>query len=103
MALVHHSVLDEEVDLNSQPVYLPQKFNQGEINEINRVLNISQSSASSSSYYHQQKLGNDLTNTSNQDNNFGKGGIIAIVGTVSVLLIVGGVVIKKRLSRKIKR
>ena len=102
IALVHHSVLDEEVDLNSQPVYLPQRFNQEEINEINRVLNISQSPTSSSSYYHQQEPTNSSVSPS-QDNNSGKGGIFAIIGVVSALLIAGGVVIKKRLSRKIKR
>jgi hypothetical protein len=40
LALVHHSVLDEEVDLNSQPVYLPEKFSLEEMSEIKRIKNI---------------------------------------------------------------
>ena len=44
MALIHHSVQNEVVDLNSQPVYLPQKFNQAEIAEIKQFLGVSQDS-----------------------------------------------------------
>jgi len=45
MALIHHSVQSEVVDLNSQPVYLPQKFNQVEIEEIKQFLGIRESSS----------------------------------------------------------
>jgi len=45
MALIHHSVQSEVVDLNSQPVYLPQKFNQAEIEEIKQFLGIRESSS----------------------------------------------------------
>lgn len=41
IALIQNSVLDEMVDLNSQPVYLPQRFSSQERFEIKKVLNIS--------------------------------------------------------------
>jgi len=84
-------------------VYREDYFNEKEQAEINAIFNISQSSASSSSYHYQQKADDKLTNSPNQNDNSGKGGIFAIIGVVSALLIASGVVIKKRLSRKIKR
>jgi hypothetical protein len=87
---------------NNQPVYLSRRFNQAEIAEINRAKNISQSSASGSNYHYQQKPGNSLANISNQNCHFGKGGIIAIVGIVSALLIGSVIIVKKRLSKKVK-
>jgi len=98
--LIHNSAqigYDGAVLDNNQPVYLATKFNQGEITEINRVLNVSQSPASGSRHYFQQKPDNN-TISPNQD----KGGIFAIIAVASVILIAGVVVVKKRLSRKVK-
>src|SRR5207237_9404076 len=100
MALIHNSTqigYDGSVLDNNQTVYLAQKFSPEEIRQINEAKAISQSSASSSSrYYYQKKADDKLTNIPNQD-------IIAIVGIVSALLIASVVVVKKRLSKKVKR
>ena len=103
MALINSSAqigYDGAVLDNNQLVYLAQRFNQAEIAEINRAKNISQ--GSSGSHHFQQKPDNS-TISPNQDNNSGKGGIIAIVGIVSALLIASVIVVKKRLSKKVKR
>ena len=52
----------------------------------------------------QQQSVNELTINGSQKDNEGisVGGIFAIIGVVSALLIASGVVIRKRLSRKVK-
>ena len=100
--LIHNSAQIKDIEIGTL-IHNQQKFSNQEWAEIWQGLNISQSPASSSSYYHyEQKLGNSNLNSPSQDNSYGKGGVIAIIGVVSVLLIGSVAVMKKRLSRKVK-
>jgi len=79
---------------DNQPVYLAQKFTPEEVRQINEAKGISQSSASSSHHYFQQKPDNNAVSPSQNDSS-GKGGIFAIIGVVSILLIASVVLVKK--------
>jgi len=107
-ALVHHSVLGEvAVDLNSQPVYLPQRFNQAEISEINQVLGISQTSTSTQQYQQNQSVGGVISSSTTPNSNDSSGGlgIVAIIACILTLASLGiygvSLIIKK--SKKIKK
>jgi len=100
MALVHHSVLDEVVDLNSQPVYLPQRFNQSEIAEINQALGISQTSTSN---YHQknQSVSDNISTPTTPNSNNNLGTISLIIGILTLASLATYGIVKR--FKKIKK
>lgn len=113
LALIHNSAevgYDGAVSsLQSQPVYLAQRFSQGEIEEINRVLNISQTSSQQGQKNYQQfsktilKLDKTVDKPSPSKDNNSIGGIITLISVASVLAITGIVLAKKRLNKKLKK
>jgi hypothetical protein len=104
MSLVHHSVLGETaVDLDSQPVYLPQRFNQSELTEINQVLGISKSSTSDKKQ--EKRVGSEKeTVKPNSKNNSNLGTISLITGILALAglgIYRASSIVKK--SKKIKK
>ena len=67
-----------------------------------KIKNLNKAEQKAIGYKSEQDLQSISTIQKNDDKNIGKGGIFAIITVVSALLIGGVVVVKKRLSKKVK-
>jgi beta-lactamase regulating signal transducer with metallopeptidase domain len=83
-------------------IYRAQRFSPEEIKQINQAKGISQtSSQQGQNYYQQSSKVNSVVKDEPQKNNNNIGGILAIVGAVSVLIAVSVAVVKGRFKKKI--
>jgi len=109
MALIHKSAqigYDGAVLDNNQLVYLAQRFNPQEIEQINGALGISQTSSSSTSsqrYYSMASLQSSISGVDNRDKDSGKGKAFGIVVIISAIAMTSAVAIRKYFkSKKLK-
>ena len=106
LALIHNSA---EVGFNGavynwqQPIYLPQRFDQAELAEINQALNISQTSTSQH-YQKNQSVSDkfDISKTKTPNSNDSNLGTVVIVSSILLVASLGIYGIIKK-SKKIKK